>query len=380
MLLYLKIFIIFSLISSFSFAEIINVRFGEYKEKDRIVLDLTTKKKFRVFTLKDPERLVIDIYNEHKIRKINLPKSYKYRIGKHHWGLRIVIEHSYKISRIRAFHLPNPYRIVVDVYKKSIEPLIEEQLQIENKENDIIYDSEDIKIVIIDAGHGGHDPGAIGFLGLKEKTVNLIIAKKIAKKLQVDGRFKVILTRNTDKFIPLKERARIALRNKADLFISIHADAAPKHRRAYARGTHIFALSSRAAKAKKKQIIRDREYAKLVFGENINSLPLRRILADLAIDVTMSESIMFSKVLAKEISKNMGREVKLRGIRRAGFAVLKTPGIPSVLVEVGFITNPREAVKLSSPDFQEKFAESVYKAIVKYFFGEEGYKKVARRK
>ncbi len=376
MLLYLRIFIIFSIISTFSFGAVINVRFGEYKEKDRIVLDLNEKKKFRVFTLESPQRLVIDVYKEYEIERINLPSRYRYRIGKHHWGLRIVIEQPFKISRIRAFHLPNPYRIVVDVYKAGV--LNKGKLYKENR-REVIYDSEETKIVVIDAGHGGHDPGAIGFLGIKEKTVNLLIAKKIANKLKKDGRFKVILTRKDDRFIPLHERAKIALRNRADLFISIHADAAPKHKRAYARGTHIFAISSRAAKAKKIQIIRDREYAKLVFGENINSLPLRRILADLAIDVTMSESIMFSKILAKEISKNMGREVKLRGIKRAGFAVLKTPGIPSVLIEVGFITNPKEAVKISTSEFQEKFAESVYKAVVKYFFGEEKYQKIARR-
>ncbi len=371
MWLYLKIFIIFNLFISLSFADIINIRFGEYKEKDRIVFDLTDKRKFRVFTLRNPDRLVIDIYGERKIKNVKLPKNYSYRVGKHHWGIRVVIEQPFVISRIRSFSLPNPFRIVVDVYKSGIKK--------ETVPHNIIYDDADKKIVVMDAGHGGHDPGAIGFLGLKEKTVNLIIAKKVAERLERDGRFKVILTRRDDRFIPLHKRAQIALKNKADLFISIHSDAAPKHRRAYARGTHIFAISSRAAYAKKRQIIRDKNYARLVFGTDIESASLRRILADIAIDVTMSESIIFSRILAREIAKDMGREVKWRGIKRAGFAVLKTPGIPSVLIEVGFITNPKEAVKLASPEFQDKFADALYKAIVKYFFGEEKYRKLARK-
>jgi len=371
MRLYPKIFIIFSLLIGFASADVLNIRFGKYKDKDRIVFDLTRERKFRVFSLKNPDRLVVDIYGEKEVKNIKLPEAYRYRIGKHHWGIRVVIEQPFVISRIRSFSLPDPFRIVVDVYKSNERK--------EKPKQDIIYDEAEKKIVVVDAGHGGHDPGAIGFLGLKEKTVNLIIAKKVAEKLERDGRFKVILTRKDDRFIPLHKRAQIALKNRADLFISIHSDAAPKHRRAHARGTHIFAISSRAANAKKRQIIRDKNYARLVFGTEIDSAPLRRILADLAIDVTVSESIIFSRILAKEISKSMGREVKWRGIKRAGFAVLKTPGIPSVLIEVGFITNPKEAVKLASAEFQDRFAEALYKAIVKYFFGEEEYRKIARK-
>ena len=177
----------------------------------------------------------------------------------------------------------------------------------------------------------------------------------------------------------MHRRALKALKNRADLLISIHADADPR-KNPRAKGTRIFALSYSRAVEKKRQIMRNRNYAKLVLGDaaDIRSKVVKKVLADLAIDVTLYESVYFARILAKELKSVVGREVYFKGINRAGFAVLKTPGIPSVLIETGFITNPSEARKLRDPEFQRRFAWAIYRAIVRYFYGKDFGRKLVK--
>lgn len=386
-----SLLIIFSLFLSFGFSRAVVVRTGKYPDKERIVLQLENKVDYKVFTLENPKRIVVDIMED---LKVSLPKGLEGRIGKHPWGTRIVFEKPF--DDVKAFSLQDPFRIVIDVYAAKPEgrekvatisqndPLIEivdpafirilkhtdiddkkpERLISEVKGNRIISQR---RVVVIDPGHGGHDPGAIGFMGIKEKDIVLAVAKELANLLEKDGRFRVILTRKDDTFVPLQERANIALRNRADLFISLHADAHPQ-RLPYARGTTIFAISSEAAQKKRQHIINSEHYASLVFGRSDIPLSARVVLADLAMDVTLNESVIFGNRLARSLRSELGRDVHFRGIQRAGFAVLKTPGIPSVLVEIGFMTNPEEALMMSSSEFQKSFARAVYKAVVGYFF------------
>ncbi len=387
-------FILIFFIPITSFAKVKGSKYGIYEGKIRIVLNLSVKRDFKVFTLENPRRIVIDIYGEKKVSKLSFPSYIKHRIGKHPWGIRIVLIYKKKFS-LKYFSLEKPFRIVIDIYKEDNE-LYREIVKILNKEDSSPRISEDPiaqlikkvrsqplvyedRVVVIDPGHGGKDPGAIGHGGIREKDINLAIAKKVAYYLKRDGRFKVILTRKGDYFIPLHKRAEIALRNKADLFISVHADAAPR-RNPRARGTQIFALSYRRAVEKKSQILKNRKYARLVLGEaaDIKSGVVKKVLADLALDVTLSESVYFAKLLSGEMKRVIGKGVYFKGINRAGFAVLKTPGIPSVLVETGFITNPSESKKLRNPEFQRKVAWSIYRAIVRYFFGNDFGKKLVK--
>ena len=398
------------------FGKVTGTRYGIYDGKIRIVFNLTRHRDFRVFTLENPRRIVIDIYGERKVSRLRLPSDMRYRVGKHPWGTRIVLYYERSFS-LKYFQLREPDRIVLDIYRedndlyaeivriigreeeRSPEPKVvviddkkapqkakltrtEEQKDeiasiIERaKSQPVIYED---KVIVVDAGHGGKDPGAIGHGGLKEKFINLAIAKKVAEFLKRDGRFKVILTRRGDYFIPLHKRSEIALRNRADLFISIHSDAAPR-RNPRARGTQVFALSYQRAVEKKRQILNSRRYARLVLGNaaDIRSGVVKRVLADLAIDVTLTESVYFARLLSNELKRVVGKDVFFKGIKRAGFAVLKTPGIPSVLVETGFITNPQEARKLKSPEFQRKVAWSIYRAIVRYFYGEDFGQKLVK--
>jgi len=399
--MFLKSSITFSLILLMfviSFGRIEGSRYGIYEGKIRIVFDLSKRRDFRVFTLENPRRIVLDIYGEKKVSRLRLPPGMKFRVGKHPWGIRIVLYYP-KTFSLKFFRLRSPDRIVLDIYRedrklyRELIRVLEEEPPGKGPRITVIKDPEKLrgdpvvelirkvrsqpfvyeeKVIVIDAGHGGKDPGAIGYGGIREKDVNLAIAKKVARYLRRDGRFRVILTRKGDYFVPLSRRAEIALRNRADLFISIHSDAAPR-RNPRARGTQVFALSYKRAVEKKHQILRNKNYARLVLGEaaNIRSGLVRRVLADLAIDVTLSESLYFARLLSKEMKRVIGKDVHFKGINRAGFAVLKTPGIPSVLVETGFITNPSEARKLKDPEFQRKVAWSIYRAIVRYFYGND---------
>ncbi|MFN3813673.1 MAG: N-acetylmuramoyl-L-alanine amidase [Aquificaceae bacterium] len=383
--MYLTILIIFSLLlHCFSFGQVLTVRYGNYGDKERIVLDLGDRKDYKVFVLENPKRIVVDIFSQ-KESSLKVPKGINYRVGKYDWGTRVVFEKDF--TTVKAFSLDEPFRIVIDVFKENkglvqddeliaiLDPTVLKVIQYrsENKERLISERKKSMvvtqkRIIVVDAGHGGHDPGAIGYAGIKEKDVNLAIAKKLTDYLRKDGRFKVLMTRNGDYFVPLEERARISLRNKADIFISIHANASPSGISHHASGTYVFAISQEAARRKKQQIINNDGYAKLVLGSSDVPTNTKVVLADLAMDVTLYESVSFGKRIAKSVARELGREVTFKGIQRAGFAVLKTPGIPSVLVETGFITNPDEATLMASEDFQDRFAYALYRSVVDYFF------------
>lgn len=391
---------------TFSHGKVLGSKYGIYEDKVRIVFELSKKRDFRVFTLENPKRIVIDIFGERKVGKLNLPVDIKHRVGRHRWGVRIVLLYDGDFS-IKYFSLRNPHRIVLDIYREENDIYLElvrilgdeperdrlparkpKAVALSDGEDQIAKLIEDIRskplvsekrVIVIDPGHGGKDPGAVGYGGLKEKDVNLAIALKVADFLKKDGRFKVILTRKGDYFVPLHKRAEKALRNRADLLISIHADAAPgKDPRA--KGTRVFALSYKRAVEKKRQIIRSKRYAQLVLGDaaKIRSRVVKRVLADLAMDVTLYESVFFARLLAKELKNVVGRDVYFKGINRAGFAVLKTPGIPSVLVETAFITNPSEARKLRDPEFQRRVAWAIYRAVVRYFYGDDFGRKLVK--
>jgi N-acetylmuramoyl-L-alanine amidase len=380
--MFLRILITFSLLVWFSFGVQVVYREGNYPDKQRIVLQFERGVEYRVLLLDNPKRIVVDV-----MERVKAPKNIKARVGYHPWGTRFVFDMDY--SEVKAFCLEAPFRIVLDVYKKTaslpqedpiftiLDPKVlkiiayqevkgeKEKVISEKSKGQVITQK---RVVVLDAGHGGHDPGAIGFKGIKEKDINLAIVLKLAKFLEEDGRFRVVLTRRDDSFVPLQERADIALRNKADLFVSIHANASPRGISEHAKGTFVFAISSEAAQRKKQSIVHNDRYAQLALGTADIPYNVRRVMADLAMDVTLYDSVRFGNLVARKLKKHIDRHVEFKGIQRAGFAVLKTPGIPSLLVEVGFITNPQEALLMAQGDFQHTFAKALYSAIVEYFF------------
>jgi N-acetylmuramoyl-L-alanine amidase len=220
-------------------------------------------------------------------------------------------------------------------------------------------------IVAIDPGHGGEDPGAVGPAGTYEKTVVLAIAKKLAERIDATPNMRAVLTRDGDYFVPLRDRVRKARAVNADLMVSVHADAFFKPE---ARGSSVFALSERGATSEAARWIAKKENdADLVGGVNVNAKD--RDVARALLDMSTAAQINDSLKAGTEILGNIGALNKLHKprVEQAGFAVLKAPDIPSILIETAFISNPDEEARLRTDKFQSKMAEQIYTGIKKYF-------------
>jgi N-acetylmuramoyl-L-alanine amidase len=221
-------------------------------------------------------------------------------------------------------------------------------------------------IVALDPGHGGEDPGAVGPSGLREKDVVLAIARKLRDRLEAVSGLRVMMTRDADFFVPLQDRVRKARRVQADLFVSLHADAfiTPA-----ARGASVFALSDGAATSAAARWMANRENAAdLVGGVNTKVVKDAQVLKAL-LDMSTTAQIKDSLRVGKEVLSRIGRVGKLHkgSVEQAGFAVLKAPDIPSILVETGFISNPEEEAKLRDDDYQDRLVEALYNGIRRYF-------------
>ncbi|MBT9455086.1 MAG: N-acetylmuramoyl-L-alanine amidase [Burkholderiaceae bacterium] len=220
-------------------------------------------------------------------------------------------------------------------------------------------------VVALDPGHGGEDPGAVGPSGLKEKDVVLAVALQLRDRLNAMPNMRVMMTRDADFFVPLHERVRKARRVQADLFVSIHADAffTPK-----ARGASVFALSDGAATSTAARWMADRENAAdMVGGVNVavKDATVLRALLDMSTAAQIKDSLKLGNEVLGQISK-VGRMHKGQ-VEQAGFAVLKAPDVPSILVETAFISNPEEEAKLRDPQFQQRLVEALATGISRYF-------------
>ncbi len=221
-------------------------------------------------------------------------------------------------------------------------------------------------VIAIDPGHGGEDPGAIGPTGLREKDVVLAIGKKLRDRLNANPRIRVMMTRDADFFVPLGERVRKARRVQADLFVSIHADAfiTPK-----ARGASVFALSTSGASSTNARWMADKENAAdVIGGVNTKAVKDAGVLRAM-LDMSTSAQIKDSLKLGGEVLGQIGKLAKLHkgSVEQAGFAVLKAPDVPSILVETAFISNPEEEARLRDPDYQDDLVKALATGIARYF-------------
>src|SRR3954447_15893470 len=221
-----------------------------------------------------------------------------------------------------------------------------------------------LRTIALDAGHGGVDPGAISPRGVNEKTVTLTMTRELERQLKASGRYRVVLTRQRDMLVPLRERVARARRHRAELLLSIHADALPE---AGIRGLSVYTLSEKAS---------DRETALLASRENrddfVRGLKLSKqppIIGAILLDLARQETNNRSLALAHAIVAEVGREVRLlpKPHRAAGFVVLTAPDIPSALVEIGCLSNPDEEQKLPNPAHQRRLAQALVRAIDDYF-------------
>lgn len=335
-------------------------------ERTRIVFDLGEPVEHKVFSLTDPHRLVIDISNaslEADIDSLDLDRTpiRKVRSSRRNDGkdIRVVLDLSEEVKP-RSFVLKPIMqygdRLVIDLYGKAGQtntPVAQKSEQTLTRMRDVV--------IAIDAGHGGDDPGAIGPGNLYEKHVVLAISKKLRDLFEKEPGFRATLVRTGDYYIGLRKRTEIARRSQADVFLSIHADA---FRTPNVSGASVFAISQKGATSETARWLAERENrADLIGGVGSVSLGDKDdLLAGVLLDLSMTASLSASLDMGNEVLKEMGRVNKLhkKRVEQASFAVLKSPDIPSLLIETGFISNPGEAKKLSNKNHQRKMANAIF--------------------
>jgi N-acetylmuramoyl-L-alanine amidase len=234
--------------------------------------------------------------------------------------------------------------------------------------SDMLGDNSVVRkpLIIIDPGHGGVDPGAHGINDTNEKNVTLALAKKLKATLESTGHYRVALTRDKDIFIKLRDRVTFARDREADLFISLHADSVGE--RSNVSGVSIYTLSEKASDAQTAKLAEQENKVDLIAGIDLSAedQDVANILVDLAMRDTMNQSNFFANKVVEKLKANSVRLLD-RPHRSAGFAVLKAPDIPSVLVETGFMSNQKEVTLLNSDSHREKLAKAITSAVETYF-------------
>ena len=351
-----------------SAADVNAVRLWRAPDHTRVVLDLSEAAEFSTLSLDNPERFVIDLSQSRLTASLNaLPLEGTPLSGvrsgiRQGADLRLVFDLSASV-RTSVFLLPpndtTGHRVVIDLFDKTPTEEPEPVLSVESLES-----RRDI-VIAIDPGHGGEDPGALGPGGLREKTVVLQIARRLENQLAKIPGFKPVLVRTGDYYVSLKNRRDKARALQADLFVSIHADA---FREKSAHGASVYALSMRGATSTTAQYLADTENAAdLVGGVELAEMDpmLAGVLADLSMTGTLDASLNLGALILEQID-GVARLHKKR-VEQAGFAVLKSPDVPSLLIETGFISNPGEAERLATPAYQDKMARAIRRGIQSWF-------------
>ncbi|MBN2466923.1 MAG: N-acetylmuramoyl-L-alanine amidase [Deltaproteobacteria bacterium] len=345
--------------------EVFDIRYWTAPDHTRIVLDLNQLAYYDVFELRDPCRLVIDVKEARSLVKTKELLVNDQVVSKVRWGyfkpdvLRVVID-LVRASRSTVFtlkkYLDKPDRLVIDVFRTDLEQNEEE------KRSSFKKSFQGTRIVVIDPGHGGEDPGAIGPSGTQEKTVVLQLAKKVRDLINGEAGFKAFLTREKDYFIPLRQRWKIAKQYDADIFISLHTNASFNRKK---KGAEVYCLSQQGASQEAARILAAKENASdLIGGVDLSacSSEVDSILVSLEQTRTINEGLMLGKTLLQEMKTV--NSINFPEPLQAGFAVLKAPDIPSVLIEVGYISNPTEEKVLLRREFQGKVAAAIKKSVV----------------
>ena len=367
--------------------EIVNLRIGQGAGSARVVFDATSDFHYNVFLLNNPKRLVIDIDDMSVSHAIENTKDKNNLVGRVRVGTlenhkkRIVFDLQKNVIIKKVFMLSPQsnfnWRLAIDVNAASEKEFTDKvglNHAISNgtkakstatgttiKANN---NNNTRKVIVIDAGHGGHDPGAIGYSGVYEKTITLAAAKELKRQLDKDGKYSVFLTRSTDTFIPLRDRFKIARRHNADLFISLHADSSTNRN---AKGLSVYTLSETASDKEAEALAERENKVDIIAGVNMfeQSKEVNDVLISLAQRETRNRSSEFARCIELEMRKSV--QLISNTHRFAGFAVLKAPDVPSVLLEMGYLSNKNEERLLRQERYRSKLATSAVKAINRYF-------------
>lgn len=377
------VFYTVAMTSSQATTDVTAVRVGQHTDKTRFVIELSDKPIYNIFFLSNPYRIVIDMQEvnwkaaKKAKRKIGPIENYRYGLFRKGTS-RLVLDLNKPVKIIRKSILPpsegKPYRFFIDIrktdtgsFQESVQATRKTKLAFAPPAIQVLPEktTSEILRIVIDAGHGGIDPGASGQSGVYEKQLTLQVAKKLRSVLNKNPRYNTIMTRDNDTFLSLRERVAVARKFDADLFISIHADSIS---RPDFRGSTVYTLSENASDDEAAELAQVNNKSDVIGGVDLEAQDdtVQGILIDLAQRETMNFSVKFAKLLIPEIAKS-GMKIGGKSHRFAGFRVLKAPDVPSVLVELGYLSNRKDEKILKSAIGQKRLAVSLAKAVDKYF-------------
>jgi N-acetylmuramoyl-L-alanine amidase len=342
-------------------------------ESTRIVFDVSGELRHKIFTLQNPDRLVIDLFSAKLNDKAISAEDFRNaglkgvrHAPRHTDDHRIVIDldkpyrpSSFQISPSHQYG----HRLVIDLLQPKSETLAA-TTQVPSPQISVTTGQRDF-IVVVDPGHGGEDPGAIGPRRTYEKNVVLAVSRQLVDELNRQKGIKAYLTRTGDYFLPLAKRTRIAREKQADLFISVHADGFKDSR---VKGASVYALSQRGASSEAAKWLAQRENAADLVG-GVSLVDKEDTLAYVLLDLSQSATIDDSLFFGKNILSGLKQFVPLHSqrVEQAGFMVLRSPDIPSILVELGYITNPQEEKLLLNTSHQKKLASAIANGVEQFY-------------
>ncbi len=344
------------------------LRLSHGDERTRVVLDLSGPVDYTLFTLSEPERVVIDLPASLRQSQAlsadpgNSLLSGVRSASKDDGVLRVVLDVSAPVTA-RSFRqgpgAGRGHRLVIDLHPQETgwrAPIVKSAASVEPGGRDVV--------IVIDAGHGGKDPGARGPRGTREKDVVLAIAQRLAKKIDATPGMRAVMIRDRDVYPSLHHRKNLARENGADLFVSIHADA---FRDGRARGSSVFVLSERGASSEAARWLAEKENQALLGGVQLDEQD--DVVASVLLDLSQDWTLSSSQIVAQLVLDELGKVNRLHSskVKRAGFLVLKSPDVPSIFVEAAFISNPEEERRLGDARHQQRMANAIFSGIHKYF-------------
>ena len=349
-------------------AEVTGARLWVAPDNTRVVFDLTQPVDYHLFTLRNPDRVVIDLKNsgwgDRAGRQLETRGYVRgLRSANKEQALRLVLDADREVKPKSFLLRPSGqygHRLVVDLYEKSPGPV--KATKTVKPDNQGYRDV----VVAIDAGHGGEDPGAIGRKGTQEKHITLQVARKLEAEINRQPGMRAVMVRDGDYYLKLRERIKKAREFRADMFVSLHADA---FRSPNVRGSSVYILSERGASSEAAKWLAKNENMsdELMGGVTLDDKDdvLASVLLDLSQAATIEASADIAQSTLREL-KTVGK-VHKRHVERAGFAVLKSPDIPSILIELAFISNPTEEQNLKSRSHQQKMVKAIARGLKQYF-------------
>lgn len=356
--------------------DIEDVRFWRSDEYSRVVFDVDARVEYSVFLLEEPARVVIDVSDSRMLGETDSldfsgsPVTGIRSAPRDGSDTRVVLDLSRAVNPTSFTLPPNEefgHRLVVDLYDINRETPVRETATAPQPE----FDQRRDIVVAIDPGHGGDDPGAIGYDGnIREKDVALAISGALHQRLQAEEGYQPVMLRDADYYVQLQQRPQLARQNRADIFLSIHADS---FRSSNAEGVTVYALSQSVAEDENTRRVAQKENAAALLGGTGGDTSLSDFEDDLALtllDLSMSWSIEQSMEAGSAILDSLGGVTRLRRDKpqQGNLWVLRSPDIPSLLIETGYLSNPPEARRLTSSAYQRRLADAIARGVKDYFY------------